>query len=255
MKRSAIFWKKAPINMVKIDDIRTVYWKERCEFVAAQRDKKVGWMTPLVLVVVVGGILPYQLRSTWTTSGASILVGMWVMFFRVTNAMADSIVGERERHTLEALVITPLPRYAIVWGKMLAAITNTAWSMLLAMIVALVVSNAPTFHPWHNYSLIVLVGIMVDGALAALFAAGIGVTISVYSSTTRQAQQILSSVALLLMLMPLGLQTVAHVSFTSWLTSHHLTQLILDGSVVLILGVGIMVVIAQRSFQHLLRMR
>lgn len=239
--------------MSGLDDIRTVYWKERREFAAAQRGKKIGWMTTLVLIAVVGGILPYQLRSVWTTSVVSIIVAMWVMFFRVTNAIADSVVGERERHTLEALVITPLPRYAIVWGKMLAAVTNTGLSMLLAMAVALVVSNINTLpHHWHNYSSAVLFGIIVDGGLAALLAAAIGVWISAYSSTTRQAQQILSSVALLLMLTPLMLHSVIPLSLTTLMATHHLTRLILIGSLGLILAGGILVIIAQRSFQHML---
>lgn len=68
-------------------------------------------------------------------------------------------------------------------------------------------------------------GIIVDGGLAALIAAAVGVWISAYSSTTRQAQQILSSVALLLMLTPLMLHRVIPLSLATLMATHNLTRL------------------------------
>ncbi len=235
---------------MKLDDIHTVYWKERREWVASQRQNKSGWVAPLVLVAVVGGFLPYQLKTLWTTSMVSILVAMWVIFFRVTNTIADSIAGERERHTLEALMITPLPAYAIVWGKMLAAVRNTGPVMLLAMVVALGTSNGRTLLAhWHMYSLPVLIGILLDGGLAGLVAAAVGIWISVHSRTVRQAQQTLSVLSLLFLIIPTLINNTVHLPLMSVLATHDLSRTIAALSLGLILAGGILVVIAQRSFQ------
>lgn len=220
--------------MMILNDVCTVYWKEHREWVAAQRSTKSRWVTAGVLVAIVGGVLPYQLHTLWTTSVVSILIAMWVMFFRVTNTIADSIAGERERHTLEALVITPLPPLAIVAGKIAAAVRNTGPTMLVAMGVGLIASNwARGAAPWHVYSLPVLSGIILDGGLAGLVAGGVGVLISAHSRTARQAQQTLSILSFLLLIIPSLFTHALHVSLDSFLIPSH------PGRLVAVLSLGL----------------
>lgn len=227
-----------------INDIRTVFWKER-RAQSLKGMRSVASARTLVLLILVGGILPYEFRTLWTHSLVSVFAAIWVTFYGVTTVMADSIAGERERRTLEALLSTPLSRAAIVWGKMLAAVSDGWGRMLLAMLVALIAGNwAQSWQQWHGYSLLAWVGIVVDGGLAGSMAAGLGLWVSTQSHSVRQAQQILSGSALGLAFIPLILQSFFHVSFLTTLRAMPNTVQILEMSTgllslnVLFLAVG-----------------
>lgn len=105
---------------------------------------------------------------------------------------ADAISGERERGTLEALLVTPLSRRALVLGKLLAA--NTMW--VVAMVVAL------------PYVVVMASGAEVTGdAVAVLVLAGslvaIGVTslgLAVSSITRSNRVSLAASIGILLVL-------------------------------------------------------
>ncbi len=241
--------------MMQHDSVRgtcAVFWKERREQAGARQRKHSGWLNTLVLVALVGGLLPDQLKPVWTTSWIPIFVAMWVMFYRVANTIADSVAGERERHTLESLVSTPLPSQAIVWGKIMAAVVSAAPAMLLAMTVALGTSNGYTLiHPWHVYTVAVMVGIVLDGVLAGVLAAGAGMWISVKSRTTRHAQQTLSGLSLLLWFLPIGVNRGLHGSLTSPQHLQHLGWVVIGVSAGLSLIGGVAVFMAQRSLRHL----
>lgn len=106
---------------------------------------------------------------------ASISVGLLITMV----IGADSISGERERRTLEGLLLTPATRRQIVFGKLLAAVSP--WPVALAISVpywAVLAKGDPVFGPALLWSL-VLGGLLVP-ALAA-----VGLLVSMWCNTTK----------------------------------------------------------------------
>jgi ABC-2 type transport system permease protein len=92
---------------------------------------------------------------------------------------ADSISGERERETLESLLLTPVPRRQIALGKLLAAVT--VWPVML--VVALP----------YLWALRAGTGLFTDAVVAALVVgtllvaafASLGLLVSIFSASNR----------------------------------------------------------------------
>lgn len=105
---------------------------------------------------------------------------------------ADAISGERERGTLEALLVTPVPRRHLVVGKLLAA--NTMWiaSLVVALPFVLVMANGPGVAG-DAVAVLLVAGALVGAALTAL-----GVAISAISTSNRVS--LAASVVVLLLL-------------------------------------------------------
>jgi ABC-2 type transport system permease protein len=92
---------------------------------------------------------------------------------------ADSISGERERRTLEGLLLTPATRRQIVFGKLLAAVSP--WPVALAISVpywAVLAKGDPVFGPALLWSLV------LGGALVPAVAA-VGLLVSILCNTTK----------------------------------------------------------------------
>jgi ABC-2 type transport system permease protein len=92
---------------------------------------------------------------------------------------ADAVSGERERGTLESLLLTPVPRPALVIGKGIAA---------LSLWAAAYVVTLP--YLWYLGRSIDAVGVsalhgLVVGGLLALFLVGYGLAVSIVSPSNR----------------------------------------------------------------------
>jgi ABC-2 type transport system permease protein len=105
-------------------------------------------------------------------------------------AAADTISGERERGTLESLLLTPVSRLRLTVGKLLGALS--LW------LVAFAVSIPYVWFLGRGVGLVgdaLLTGLVV-GTLLAVFLASFGLLISVFSPSNRVSL----SVSLLLLL-------------------------------------------------------
>jgi len=108
---------------------------------------------------------------------------------------ADSISGERERGTLEVLLLTPASRRQLMLGKMLAAVSP--WPVALAISIpywAVLSKGDPVFGQallWGS-----VVGTLLAPALAAL-----GMLVSLWSNTNK-GSMLVSLGLFLLMLVP-----------------------------------------------------
>ena len=80
---------------------------------------------------------------------------------------ADAISGERERGTLEALLVSPLSRRDLVVGKLLAANTMWAASLLVALPFVLVMARGPGVA-FDASVVLLLAGSLVAAAVTAL---------------------------------------------------------------------------------------
>jgi ABC-2 type transport system permease protein len=92
---------------------------------------------------------------------------------------ADALSGERERGTLETLLLTPVPRRQIAMGKLLAALSIWPVCMLIAIpyVWALRVGSG-------LFADAVIAGTVVGALLTSTFAS-LGIIVSTFSSTNR----------------------------------------------------------------------
>lgn len=116
-----------------------------------------------------------QRESVNLTLQVAIAVGSLLALL----AAADAISGERERSTLESLLLAPVSRLELTIGKLIAAL-----SLWLA---AFVITIPYVWFLGRGVDLVgkaLLVGVCV-GTLLAVFLASLGMVISVFSSSNR----------------------------------------------------------------------
>jgi len=144
---------------------------------------------------------------------------------------ADAISGERERATLEGLLLSPAPRHALLVGKAIAAL-----SIWLAAFVA----SVP--YVWFLGRGIGLVGVplaagVAVGGLLALFLVGLGLFVSTLSGSNRFSLSI-SLLVLLALFAPTQLPSGAQKGWAGDLLLridpmsaglHYLGKLVVDG--------------------------
>ncbi|WP_433003637.1 ABC transporter permease [Kribbella sp. CA-294648] len=117
-------------------------------------------------------------------------------------AAADAISGERERGTLEALLLAPIPRPAVVIGKGLAAVT--LW------LAAFVVAVPYVWYLGRGVGVVrtaLLNGFLV-GSLLSLAMIGLGLLISTFAESNRVSLSV-SVFALLALFAPTQLPSSA----------------------------------------------
>ena len=108
---------------------------------------------------------------------------------------ADGISGERERGTLEVLLLTPASRRGIILGKLLAALTPWPAAFLISVPTLLVVSQGD-----EVFGQAMLLGAIFGTALAVAFAA-FGLLVSIWSNANKTSFFITLIVWLLLFML------------------------------------------------------
>jgi ABC-2 type transport system permease protein len=124
------------------------------------------------------------------TVNLTLQVGIAVGALLALLTAADAVSGERERGTLESLLLTPVPRLDLVLGKLGAA---------LSLWLAAFVITVP--YVWFLGRGVGIAGValasgLVVGTLLAIALASLGLLISIFSSSNRVSL----SVALFLLL-------------------------------------------------------
>jgi ABC-2 type transport system permease protein len=239
-----------------LQDIQTVAWKEWREYMVAQGSGRFSNLRVLALIVLAGAFIAFSSGAGWATSPIGLLVnGVYFPLVLTLTMVADSFAGERERHTLETLLASRLSDRAILFGKV-AALTSYGWLFgLLGAVLSIVVANLGALNesPFFYTPQIVL-GIVGLGLLAAGLMASAGCLVSLRAPTTRQAQQTLS----LLAFVPLVISVVGAQLVPSPARAEMLNILSgLDGCAVLLVGVlawvafnGVLVAIALVRFRR-----
>jgi ABC-2 type transport system permease protein len=184
-------------------DMSTVIGKEIKEIFGQRGRFKGGRIGILVFLAVFGIFLPLQNGPDWIRSPLVMIYWAWIPFLLASGVVADSIAGERERHTLETLLASRLPDRAILAGKIGAAVLY-AWGLTLICVLAGAVAITAVHGKGRLlfYAAPIAAGIAGLTFLVALLASGLGVLISLRAASVRQAQQMFS-VAFLLMFIPL----------------------------------------------------
>ncbi len=141
--------------------------------------------TPQSRSVTVLGMLSYLVLL------AMILGGLYLAI--------DATAGERERHSLEPLLTTPVPREHLIYGKILAAATFMLLSLVLTVIACAI---ALRFVQLENFGMTarldagVVARIILATAPLALAAAALLTVIASFTRSYREAQTWLGIVML-----------------------------------------------------------
>ena len=131
----------------------------------------------------------------------------------------DSTAGERERGSLEPLLLNPVPRWVLAAGKWLAAAALGCASVVLSMVITV---NVLRRIPWHDLGIRFRV---TDGELFSLlllilpltlFLAAMVLFASTFARSFKEAQGYLGMLMLLPML-PGMLTTIYPLSRRPWL--------------------------------------
>ena len=185
-------------------DAMAIVWKEwREQFGGRGLRGKTGI---LLTVVVFGVVMPLQFGRAWTESSALLLVWSWVPLFMVSTVIADAVAGERERHTLDTLLASPLSDRAIVFGKMAAAIGYAGGVTLTSVVLSAITLGVARGRPAPVLSSLSVTAVVLGiGLAAAVLVAAIGTLISLRAATVRQATQLLAGAIMTVVLGPVVL--------------------------------------------------
>jgi ABC-2 type transport system permease protein len=185
-------------------DVWTVVWKEWQEFRDQLLSLRRGGLSALILALILGVVAPVQLGPEWVES--KLIIGYWPFLAAtmVSSLIADSVAGERERHTLETLLASRLSDSAILIGKIIAAVLYGLGFAVANLLIGLVAVNiahremAPILFGTQRFIVTIVLTL-----LASLLMAGIGVFISLRASTVKQAQQAFGIAIIVLTMGPL----------------------------------------------------
>jgi ABC-2 type transport system permease protein len=185
-------------------DVWTVAWKEWREIFARQGRFRGGVLSFALALLVFGVLLPWQLGRAWVESPALLLSWAWVPLLMLSSVIVDAIAGERERHTLETLLASPLGARSILAGKILAAVGYG-----LAVLVSSLALGLVTVNVLFSRSELLLYPLpaLVLGLAAALvlstLVAAVGVLVSLRAASVRQASHGMGLAVLLVGFAPL----------------------------------------------------
>jgi ABC-2 type transport system permease protein len=235
-----------------VADFRAILWKEWRENIMQYGSVK-KWLFNMSLIVgVIGIFLPLQLGAVMVES-VSMLLWLWMPLFLIMNAIADSIAGERERHTLETLLASRLSDSTILLGKMAVPIFQ-GWVMtqLSALLAFITVNLANSESRLIMYPMPVIVGVLILPLVIGLLFAGIGVLASTHARTVRQAYQRMIIPLLAMVMLPSFLIALLPQDILSQFYSFTFAQeklgiiLLIVVIIILVFDMGIITVVFRR---------
>jgi hypothetical protein len=157
----------------------------------------------LILFSVLLGLMTFLLA---TNTELNLIPPKEMVFLTLTNAIsfgvfigmiigADGISGERERGTLEVLLLTPVSRRQLVLGKLLAAMTPWPAAFLISVPTLVVVAQG---NDVLGQALVL--GAIIGTALAVAFAS-FGLLVSTWCNSNKTSMFVTLAVWLLLFLL------------------------------------------------------
>ena len=184
-----------------LTDILTILQKELTELLFQRGQGRSTSIRMLIFVGAFGILLPLQNGIEGVQSPVNLAFWAWIPYLLVSGVTADTFAGERERHTLETLLASRLSDRAILFGK-LAAVVAYGWGITLAAIVLSLVTvniaywqGTPTLYPLDLFAVILALSLLI-----AVFAAGLGIAISLRAATARAAQQTMGIIIFVLLI-------------------------------------------------------
>jgi sodium transport system permease protein len=144
---------------------------------------------------------PLLVGMLWRQPPALALLPAFLMITAFTGSMNvanDSMAGERERGSLEPLLLNPVSLWDVVFGKWLAICAFSLAGVVLTLLVALAVLYATPLHARMHASALLWM-LVVDFPLVP-FAAGVDLLICTFAQTPKEGNSYLGVVLLAPML-------------------------------------------------------
>jgi sodium transport system permease protein len=185
---------------------------ERARRLLQRYSAEIGALRLISRGVSPAGVTPLKLEeieiSTAQQRAAQVLsfIPMFIILAAFVGGMSiatDSTAGERERGSLEALLVNPAPRMAIVAGKCVAAALIAMTAVVLTTVLS---ANIPRFLPLQDMGIRFRIGRdEFVGVLAAmlpmcLFSASLQAAVSTLARSFKEAQSYMGVLVLLPML-------------------------------------------------------
>jgi sodium transport system permease protein len=201
---------------------------ERVRRLLARYSAEVGALRLISRGVSPAGVTPLKLEeieiSTAQQRAAQVLgfIPMFIILAAFVGGMSiatDSTAGERERGSLEALLVNPAPRMALVAGKCLAAAILAMSAVVLTTVLS---ANIPRFLPLQDMGIRFRIGRNeFIGVLAAmlpmcLFSASLQAAVSTLARSFKEAQSYMGVLVLLPML-PGMISAVSTLGHDPWM--------------------------------------
>jgi ABC-2 type transport system permease protein len=192
-----------------LHDILTVIWKEK-RSLFCYRGSRSRFLLVLLTPLLLATVFPWQVGTDWVEEVPSVLLSAVIPLVLVGVTIPEAFAGERERHTLDTLLASRLPDRAILLGKVAVSLLF-AWGVtLVVLLLSLVTVNVA--H-WDGrllfYTPIIAFADLAVSLIVALLCSGLGILISMRSSTVQEAAQILMAI----FLVPLMLVQVVGLVF------------------------------------------
>ncbi|HET9000396.1 MAG TPA: ABC transporter permease subunit [bacterium] len=163
-----------------------------------------------------------QLSGLLLASLLPFFIAMWAVVGGMSVAV-DLAAGEKERGTLESLLVTPPTREAIVVGKFLAVLAASLGSVII--VITTMMLSLRWGYPYLVHTstkldvslplgtAVVLLGIalLFSGLVSA-----IQLAVSVYARSPREAQQYVTPLYFAIVLPGLAVQYISEWQATSW---------------------------------------
>lgn len=178
------------------DDVRTVMWKERkCLF--RFRGSRVRFLLTLLFPFLFAVFQPLRDGPSFVENEGAVVFSAIIPVIVLLITIPDSFAGERERKTLETLLVSRLPDRAILFGKLVVSVAF-AWGLaLLVLLLSLVTVN---IAHWDGtlllYKPTIALASLGMSFLMATLAAGAGVLVSLRAATVQEAAQTLAAIFL-----------------------------------------------------------
>lgn len=195
-----------------MSEVGTVVWKEwREHFLRRGRPSRTVVAT-LVLVVLGGLVAPLVIGLSFSRflSAREVVeivagIGLFATAFQgmVLNVslIIDAFAGERERHTLESLLASPLSDRAILVGKILAIQLFVLVASLVEVVsqqgILLILFGAPGW----GYLPVLVAGPILAG-LVGLLIGSIGAMVGMRVATVKAGQQVMAYILLPVYFLP-----------------------------------------------------
>lgn len=187
-----------------LTDIWTVMWKEWREVLRMGGRRRRAVVRLVISIGALGVIWPWQLGPQFITTPIGVLLAAFTSAMHVAGAVPDSFAGERERHTLETLLASRLPDRAILLGKVMALIAYGVGAAGIMLLFGWATVNAVHGHDgillYTTWTFVAAAGFSI---IAAGLMGAVGVLVSLRAATVKQAQQVLSTLVLLLLFAPI----------------------------------------------------
>jgi sodium transport system permease protein len=165
--------------------------------------------------------LSTQKSRSATLLGMIPMILMMVILIAGVYAAVDSTAGERERGSLEPLLLNPVGRQTLVSGKWLAVVAFTVGGFGLTLASILVVLN---LIPLQNIGISLGIGarevviILLIALPFAIFISALELLLATFARTVREGQLYLSLLPLV-PLLPTMLTELLHVNPATWMSA------------------------------------